>query len=76
MKVPAKLVIGSESLEEEIFLHEGKMRARLPESWTLKAIEALKEGKEVVILVGTQEQTIQPDRVSGLFEQLSKELFP
>lgn len=73
---PASLRIGGESLAGEVFLHEGRMRARLPDEWTLKAIEALKEGREVAIVVGSIEETIQPERFAGFLQQLlSKDFF-
>ncbi len=74
--VPARLSLGSESLEEDLPLHEGKMRVRLPESWTLKTIEWLKKGEEVAIKVGSIEQTIQPERFSEHFKQLAKDYHP
>lgn len=67
----ARLRLGTEVLEEEVSLHEGRMRTRLPDDWTLKAIEALKEGREVAILVGSVEETIHPER----FVTISKDFF-
>lgn len=70
-KAAARLRLGTEILEEEVSLHEGRMRVRLPDEWTRKAIEALKEGQEVAILIGSVEETIQPER----FALISKDFF-
>lgn len=59
----ARLSIGSECLEEELPLHEGRMRVKLPEEWTFKTVDALKNGQEVGIMVGSIEQIIQPDQL-------------
>lgn len=73
-KVPARLCIGQEFFEEEITLHEGNMRARLPENWVSKTTEALKEGQKVSIIIGSIEQTIQPAQFAKFFDQLSKDV--
>ncbi len=72
---PAKLTVGTETWQEELDLHEGKMRARLPDAWAVKALDALKDGQEIAIMVGTIDQTIEPEQFSGLYEKLAKGSF-
>ncbi len=66
----ARLTVGSEALEEELPLHAGQMRVKLPDTWAQKAIDALKDGREIAIMVGVIDQTIQPEEFSELFKKL------
>lgn len=49
--VLVEMTIGDETFSEEIHVHEGAMRLKLSSLSTNRIIQALQEGKEVVILV-------------------------
>jgi len=68
----AQIRIGSENIEIPLQIHEGRMRARLPHEMTIKAASALQDGQSVAIIVGSLQQNFEPDRFSGLFQQLTK----
>lgn len=63
---------GKKTVETVPFL-EGKMRLRFPQETATKLIEALQEGKEVVIIVDGFEQHIHPDRFKKQYEKLTGE---
>jgi hypothetical protein len=66
-----QIQIGEEPpFNEEIPLHEGRMRLHFPEETTLRVTRALADGKKVAILVDGFEETIEPERFSKLYEKL------
>lgn len=65
--------VGSEKIELELEVREGRMRAKLPQNLTLKMIEALQAGESVVMMVGGLEQHLSPEQFANFYNQLRKE---
>ena len=61
------LTIDGQSFEDEIPIHEGRMRLRLPPRATQRVIEALQGGKKIGIVVDDFEETLDPAHFSSLF---------
>lgn len=58
--VLVELTIGDETFSEEIHVHEGLMRLKLPSELTNRLIQALQMGKEVAILVDGFTEKLTP----------------
>lgn len=59
--------ISGETFEDSVPVNEGAMRVHLSRETTGRLIQALQEGKEVAILVGGFEETLDPNQFSGSF---------
>jgi hypothetical protein len=68
--VQAELQIDDSIYKTELCLHEGNMKAILPEEWTQAATKALLDGREIAIMIGSIKQTIQPEQFSALYNKL------
>lgn len=55
-----ELTIGEETFSEEVPVHEGAMRLKLPPESTNRIIQALQEGREVAILVDDFVEKLTP----------------
>jgi hypothetical protein len=68
----AQIRLGSETLEFPLKIHEGRMRATLPDELTIKAYLALQDGQPITIIVGSLQQNFEPEQFAALFSQLTK----
>ncbi len=68
----AEIRFGSETITVSLDIHEGQMRAHLPDQCTVRAIRALQEGQSVSIMIGSQAQVFRPERFATLYHQLTQ----
>jgi|GEM_PF-2390505 len=69
----ASIQLGSETIEIVLNLHEGHMRARLPDDLAARIILSMQEEKAVTISIGSVTQTFQPEYFSTFFDKLKKQ---
>ena len=72
----AHIQFSEKSIDIELALHEGRMKARLPEEIADLCVLALKEGQDIDIIVGSLEQKILAERFSSMYEQFLKGTSP
>lgn len=70
--VKGQLALGDQTIEFDLSLHEGQMRAKLPDSIAARAIRSLQEGQPIVIIVGNAEQTFEPEHFAPLYQEFTK----
>lgn len=68
--VSAALCIDTQRYDATLDLHQGNMRVRLPETWTMKAVEALQEGQKISITLDDTTQTVDPTQFSAFYQKL------
>jgi hypothetical protein len=66
-KIKVVFTIADQSFEDQIPVHEGRMRLRLAPQTTEKLIKALQEGHKIVILLDDFEEILDPAQFSGTF---------
>lgn len=61
--------IENESFEEEAKIHKGRMKIKLSKETTTRLIQALQNGKKIVILLDSFEQVLEQGSFKRLYEQ-------
>ena len=68
----AQIQLGSTTEEILLDLHEGHMRAKIPDKVIEKVIQTLQDGQSVSIIIGSQTQIFRPDQFSKAYHQLTQ----
>ncbi len=72
-QVKIQFTTPSLTFEDQLLVHEGRMKAHLSPEATQKLIQALQAGEKVAILLDGFEETLDPAQFSGSFSEFAKD---
>jgi hypothetical protein len=74
LSMESKLLVElpTRKIEIPLVVHEGQMRAQIPDDVLIQAIQALQDGQTITMIVGSQKQQFKPEQFNNLFHQLTR----